>query len=338
MPPRRCKSRGRRCVSESKCVIANVNRAMADRTGHAEHAQVPIEDAPVKIDAAKTVAAGLPAVVESARHAVKEMGVARTLRVLSDVNQHDGFDCTSCAWPDPAKPSVVEFCENGAKATAAAATKKTAGSPFFAKWTIDELVRQSDMWLGKQGRLSTPLILRDRRYQPISWEAAFTVVADHLHALASPDEAVFYTSGRTSNEAAFLYQLFARRFGTNNLPDCSNMCHESSGMGLSEVIGVGKGTVTLEDFEHAELIFIVGQNPGTNHPRMLSTLETAKKHGARIVHVNPLREAGLVRFKHPQKMRGYLGTGTPLADVFLQVRINGDVALLKGFKIGRAHV
>ncbi|HEX8888502.1 MAG TPA: FdhF/YdeP family oxidoreductase, partial [Pyrinomonadaceae bacterium] len=195
-----------------------------------------------------------------------------------------------------------------------------------------ELSKQSDYWLGKQGRLTEPMLLRreSAHYEPISWDDAFALIADELNALQSPNEAIFYTSGRTSNEAAFLYQLFARQFGTNNLPDCSNMCHESSGSALTETIGIGKGTVTLEDFDLAEAIFIIGQNPGTNHPRMLTSLQKAKRGGAKIVHINPLPEVGTIRFKHPQEILGMLGQGTELADLFLQVRINGDVALLKG--------
>jgi len=198
--------------------------------------------------------------------------------------------------------------------------------------SVPELSKQSDYWLGKQGRLTEPMLLRreSAHYEPISWDDAFALIADELNALQSPNEAIFYTSGRTSNEAAFLYQLFARQFGTNNLPDCSNMCHESSGSALTETIGIGKGTVTLEDFDLAEAIFIIGQNPGTNHPRMLTSLQKAKRGGAKIVHINPLPEVGTIRFKHPQEILGMLGQGTELADLFLQVRINGDVALLKG--------
>lgn len=261
------------------------------------------------------------------------MGVGRSLKVLKKTNRQDGFDCPGCAWPDPEKRSVIaEFCENGAKAVAEEATKKRITPAFFRKWSVEALSKKSDYWLGKQGRLTYPMVLRrdSSHYEPISWDDAFRLIADQLNALASPDEAIFYTSGRTSNEAAFLFQLFVRLFGTNNLPDCSNLCHESSGTALKEVVGVGKGTVRLEDFEQADLIFIVGQNPGTNHPRMLATLQKAKRSGAKLVHINPLPEAGLIRFKHPQRLSGWIGRGTPLADLFLQVRINGDVALFKG--------
>ena len=277
-------------------------------------------------------AAGPTAVLVAARHAMRKMGPLRALRVLSNVNQHQGFDCPGCAWPDPASPSAVEFCENGAKAVAAAATKRRITREFFQQWSVASLRGQSDYWMGRQGRLTEPMVLHpdSAHYEPITWSEAHAFVARRLRRLKSPHEAVFYTSGRTSNEAAFLYQLFVRKLGTNNLPDCSNMCHESSGMGLKEVIGVGKGTVTLDDFEKTDLILIIGQNPGTNHPRMLTTLEKAKKSGASIVHINPLPERGLIRFRNPQTLSGFVGRGTMLADVFAQVRINGDVALLKG--------
>ena len=295
-------------------------------------AQPPEVSAKAKISTPKDVAAGPPSVGSAVRHAVGQMGVFRSLKVLGKLNQHDGFDCPGCAWPDPDERSAAEYCENGVKAVAEEATKKRLTPAFFREWTVEMLSKKSDYWLGKQGRLTHPMVLRrdSNQYQPIEWKEAFRLIAAHLNALETPDEALFYTSGRTSNEAAFLYQLFVRLYGTNNLPDCSNMCHESSGMGLKEVIGVGKGTVTLEDFEQTELIFIVGQNPGTNHPRMLSTLEKAKQKGAKIIHVNPLPEAGLVRFRHPQKVSGWIGKGTALADVFAQVRINGDVAFFKG--------
>ncbi len=278
----------------------------------------------------ETVAAGPAAVISSARHGMRAMGALRSWRTLRRLNQPDGFDCPGCAWPDPEKTSSVEFCENGVKAVAAAASKRRITPGFFGQWSLDALRCKSDYWLGQQGRLTAPVILRPGadNYEPIAWNEAVSHVAGHLRALASPDQAVFYTSGRTSNEAAFLFQLLVRRFGTNNLPDCSNMCHESSGMGLKQVIGVGKGTVTLQDFERADLIFVIGQNPGTNHPRMLSTLERAVHKGAKIVHVNPLPEAGLIRFRHPQKVSGYLGKGTPLASLFAQVRIGGDIAFL----------
>ncbi|HWS54449.1 MAG TPA: FdhF/YdeP family oxidoreductase, partial [Pyrinomonadaceae bacterium] len=267
------------------------------------------------------------------KHIVREAGLVRGTRTLLRVNQKDGFDCPGCAWPDPdGERAHAEFCENGAKAVAEEATTKRVTPDFFREWSVADLSLKSDYWLGKQGRLTHPMILRRgaTHYEPVGWDEAFKVVAAELNALGSPDEAAFYTSGRTSNEAAFLYQLFVRQFGTNNLPDCSNMCHESSGRGLTETIGVGKGTVTLRDFQLADAVFIIGQNPGTNHPRMLSTLREAKRRGCRVVHVNPLPEAGLGRFRHPQHPLDLVGGGTDLTDLFLQVRVNGDVALLKG--------
>ena len=269
----------------------------------------------------------------AARFALSEMGVIRGARTLLQVNQPDGIDCPGCAWPEPdSGRSHFEFCEEGAKHVADEATTKRVTPEFFAKWSVKELADQSDLWLNQQGRLTHPMILREgaQHYEVIDWTDAFALIANELNALASPDEAIFYTSGRTSNEAAFLYQLFVRQFGTNNLPDCSNMCHESSGTGMKDALGFGKGTVTLEDFTLCHAIFVIGQNPGTNHPRMLSTLLAAKRRGCKIVHINPLPEAGLTRFKHPQEVWNWLDSGTKLADLFLQVRINGDVALLKG--------
>jgi len=276
---------------------------------------------------------GLGAVWSSAKHIWRETGLLRGTRTLLKVNQKDGFDCPGCAWPDPdGDRAHAEFCENGAKAVAEEATTRRVTPDFFREWSVADLSQKSDYWLGKQGRLTHPVVLRRgaTHYEEIEWDEAFRLIADELNALDSPDEAAFYTSGRTSNEAAFLYQLFVRQFGTNNLPDCSNMCHESSGRALTETIGVGKGTVTLKDFDLADCIFIVGQNPGTNHPRMLTTLRAAKRRGCKIVHVNPLPEAGLARFKHPQHPSDILGGGTELTDLFLQVRVNGDVPLLKG--------
>ncbi|MDQ2921043.1 MAG: FdhF/YdeP family oxidoreductase, partial [Acidobacteriota bacterium] len=263
----------------------------------------------------------------------EEMGVGRGLRTLLKLNQKDGFDCPGCAWPEPDDDrSHAEFCENGAKHVADEATTKRITPEFFRKWSVADLADKSDYWLGKQGRITHPMVLprNATHYEPISWDDAFSLIANELNSLATPDEAIFYTSGRTSNEAAFLYQLFVRLYGTNNLPDCSNMCHESSGSAMGETIGVGKGTVTLEDFNLAQAIFVIGQNPGTNHPRMLSALQKAKLNGCKLVHINPLPEVGMTQFKHPQDVLGWLGSGTTLADLFLQVRINGDVALLKG--------
>ncbi len=296
-------------------------------------AQPPEELKRPKLSAPKESAAGVPAVVSSLKYSLREMGAGRTLKTLLRVNQQGGFDCPGCAWPEPdAERAHAEFCENGAKHVADEATTKRVTPEFFEEWGVGRLSRQSDVWLNAQGRLTHPMLLREgaEHYERVSWDEAFALIAGELNALASPDEAIFYTSGRASNEAAFLYQLFVRQFGTNNLPDCSNMCHESSGAGLTASIGVGKGTVTLEDFAEASAVFVIGQNPGTNHPRMLSTLQAAKRRGCRIVHINPLPEAGMKHFKHPQEVSGWLGAGTQLADLFLQVRINGDVALLKG--------
>ncbi len=261
------------------------------------------------------------------------MGVKRSFQTLLSLNQKAGFDCPSCAWPDPdGKRKVAEFCENGAKAVASEATTKRLTQEIFAQHSISEMLRWPDLWLEDLGRITHPMIRRPGadHYEPISWEDAFGLIGRELRALASADEASFYTSGRASNEAAFLYGLFARQFGTNNLPDCSNMCHESSGTGLTEVIGFGKATVRLEDFDFADAIFVIGQNPGTNHPRMLTELQKAARNGCQIVSINPLIETGLMRFKNPQDPLNMLTPGTKLACLFLPVRINGDVALLKG--------
>ncbi|MBJ6646649.1 hypothetical protein DD630_08370 [Streptomyces sp. BSE7F] len=289
----------------------------------------PVQDAP-KVAERKRAAAGLPAIGHTLRMAHQQMGVKRTALTLLSVNQKDGFDCPGCAWPEPEHRHRAEFCENGAKAVAEEATLRRVTPEFFAAHPVSDLARRSGYWLGQQGRLTHPMYLPEGadHYEPVSWERAFDIVAEELTALSSPDEAVFYTSGRTSNEAAFLYQLFARRLGTNNLPDCSNMCHESSGSALSETIGVGKGSVLLDDLYQADLIVVAGQNPGTNHPRMLSALEKAKANGARVVSVNPLPEAGLERFKNPQTPKG-LTAGTTLTDLFLQIRIGGDQALFR---------
>ncbi|MFF5972685.1 FdhF/YdeP family oxidoreductase [Streptomyces sp. NPDC012769] len=289
----------------------------------------PVQDAP-RVAAPQHAAAGLPAVAHTLRMAHEQMGVRRTARTLLKVNQKDGFDCPGCAWPEADKRHVAEFCENGAKAVAEEATLRRVTPEFFAAHPVADLAERSGYWLGQQGRITQPMYLPEgaERYEPVSWERAFAIIAEELTALSSPDEALFYTSGRTSNEAAFLLQLFAREFGTNNLPDCSNMCHESSGSALTETLGVGKGSVSLEDLHRADLIVVAGQNPGTNHPRMLSALEKAKAAGARIISVNPLPEAGLERFKNPQTAQGML-KGAALTDLFLQIRIGGDQALFR---------
>ncbi|MFE7835142.1 FdhF/YdeP family oxidoreductase [Streptomyces sp. NPDC057474] len=278
-------------------------------------------------------AVGVKGVAVAMKHAVSEMGVSRTARTLSRVNQADGFDCMSCAWPDPDPEHrhSAEFCENGAKAVAEEATTARVGREFFARHSIEWLDGQSEFWLGKQGRLTEPMVRLPggTHYEPISWHDAFALVGKHLKELKAPDEAAFYTSGRASNEAAFVYQLFARTYGTNNLPDCSNMCHESSGVALIDAIGIGKGSVSLLDIYEAKLILLIGQNPGTNHPRMLSALEIAKRRGARIISINPLKEAGATNFRNPQRARGTVGRGTDLADLHLPIRINGDLALFQ---------
>ncbi len=292
------------------------------------------DDSDLTVEERKEYAAGIPAVAKSLQLSWQQMGTVRTGRTLLRLNQKHGFDCPGCAWPDPDERSPAEFCENGAKAVAEEATLRRVTPDFFAEHSLADLETKTDWWLGQQGRITHPVVKREgaTHYEPIGWDEAFDLVADHLKALPSPDEAVFYTSGRTSNEAAFLYQLLVRGYGTNNLPDCSNMCHESSGSALGQTIGVGKGSVMLEDIYEAELIVVAGQNPGTNHPRMLSALEKAKKNGAVIVTVNPLPEAGMIKFKNPQKPVSLLA-GTELADDFVQVRVGGDMALFQA--VGR---
>lgn len=293
----------------------------------------PVETDGLQFDHPQVTAGGIPAITNALQHAIGEAGVVRGTKLLRSLNQFTGFDCPGCAWPDPdTHRSVTEFCENGAKAVAEEGTLKRVTPDFFRQWPVAELSRQSDYWLGKAGRLTHPMVLRAgaSHYEPISWDEAFQLIGRELNALTSPSRASFYTSGRTSNEAAFLYQLFVRQYGTNNLPDCSNMCHESSGAALGETIGRGKATVSLADFDVADAIFIIGQNPGTNHPRMLTTLLAAAERGCKIVSVNPLFEAGLNHFQHPQHPLSFFGKGTPLACLHLPVRINGDVAFFKG--------
>lgn len=293
----------------------------------------PEKFAQIKLTPPKKKAAGIPALVSSMRHISKEMGIWNGIKLLNQMNQKDGFDCPGCAWPDPdgKRSSLGEYCENGVKAIAEEATNKKVDRDFFKKYSVEELSQHTDYWIGKAGRILEPMYLKEgsSHYEPISWEDAYDLIANKLKSLKSPNEAVFYTSGRTSNEAAFMYQLLVRQFGTNNLPDCSNMCHESSGVGLSETVGIGKGSVTLEDLYEAELIMVIGQNPGTNHPRMLSALEKCKENGGKVVSINPLPETGTNVFVDPQNPLAVLKGGTALSDHFLQVKINGDVALLK---------
>ena len=303
-------------------------------------AQPPEDLTGLRLEAQQRVAAGVTAVLKSMEFNWGEAGVGRGTRALLKLHQKNGFDCSSCAWPDPDDHrSVAEFCENGAKATASDADDKGCGPDFFAQHSLADLSRLSDRDQNNTGRLTHPLVKRPggTHYEPISWPDAFNLIAKELNALDSPDEATFYTSGKVPNEPAFLFQLFARQFGTNNLPDCSNMCHESSGAALSTTLGLGKGSVTLNDIHEAEVIIIIGQNPGTNHPRMLSALQLAKRNGAKIISVNPLIEAGLNHFKNPQDfmnplraLGALLGDGTQITDVFLQVRVDGDMALLRG--------
>jgi len=317
--------------------IIDADRAQENPT---PGAQTPVERKPAQRASRPTVAAGLPAIYQTMRFGLREMGPVRSLKTLLSVNKKKGFDCQSCAWPSPDEyRKVAEFCETGAKAIADEATTKRLTEEFFRKHSLDDLRSRSDFWLGQQGRLTQPLVkpAGSNYYQPISWDDAFKLIATELNALPTPNSAAFYTSGRTSNEAAFLYQLFVRQFGTNNLPDCSNMCHESSGAALKEVIGVGKGCVKLADFAQTDAIFIIGQNPGTNHPRMLDSLQQAKEAGAKIVSINPMPEIGNFRFKNPQDLKNPLrvpgllfGEGQKLSDLWLPIRINGDIAVLKG--------
>jgi molybdopterin-dependent oxidoreductase alpha subunit len=305
-------------------------------------AQNPTDLGKLRIGRASEEAAGIPAIWNTMLYGIGEMGPIRSSEAFLKINQTTGFDCQSCAWPSPDKKrKMFEFCENGAKALSDESTKKRIGAEFFAQYSIADLAAQSDYWLNRQGRLTSPMVRHANatHYQPITWPEAFTMIAEELNRLDSPNQASFYTSGKTTNEPAFLLQLFARQFGTNNLPDCSNMCHESSGVAMVETLGVGKGTATLEDMENSELIFIFGNNPGTNHPRMLSTLQMAKDHGAKIIAVNPLPEVSMMKVINPnpqdyanplQLPFALLGKGQALADLYLPVRVNGDVAAIKG--------
>jgi len=303
--------------------------------------EVPLAENPEKLSdltstGPKKWAAGVPGVIAAFADVLEEGIPIRGTKALFSMNKQGGFDCSSCAWPDPDehRSPVAEYCENGVKALAEEATLKKVDAKFFAKHSVYDLSLLSDHEIGKKGRITEPMYLPKcaTHYEPISWDAAFEKIANHLNALDSPHEAIFYTSGRTGNETSFLYQLFTKEFGTNNLPDCSNMCHESSGSALRPIIGIGKGTVTLEDFYDTDLILIIGQNPGTNAPRMMSALEKGKKSGAKIVAINPLPESGLMGFRNPQELKGVIGTGVSLADHYLPVKINGDMALLKAFE------
>lgn len=301
------------------------------------NAENPYRLLDLKLTHVETSAAGIPAVMAAFSDLFEEKTPIRGMRALFKMNQMGGFDCPSCAWPDPDDERSVlgEYCENGAKALAEEATTKRVTPEFFKQNSVYDLAKLDDYQIGKMGRLTDPMYLSEgaTHYQPISWDHAFKKIAEHLNTLESPDEAAFYTSGRTSNEASFIYQLFAKEFGTNNMPDCSNMCHETSGSALRPTIGIGKGTVTLEDFYEAEVIIIIGQNPGTNAPRMMSALSKGKANGAKIIAINPLPEAGLMGFINPQSVKDILKGGVQLADLYLPVKINGDMALLKALEL-----
>ncbi|MFI5662838.1 FdhF/YdeP family oxidoreductase [Streptomyces sp. NPDC051684] len=295
----------------------------------------PEED--LSLSKPKTWATGAPAVAHALQYALSQTSPKRTALTLLNINQDGGIDCPGCAWPEgaPDKRHRNEYCENGAKHIADEATTRRVTREFFAEHPVSELAQASDYWLNQQGRLTEPMVKHpgSDHYEPIGWDGALALLADELNGLDSPDEALFYTSGRLANEPAFLLQLFARAYGTNNLPDCSNLCHESSGSALNETLGIGKGSVSLDDLHNSDLVFVVGQNPGTNHPRMLTALEETKRRGGKIVAVNPLPEAGLLRFKHPQKARGVIGRGTEIADQFLQIRPGGDLALFQALNL-----
>lgn len=288
-------------------------------------------DADIEVTEPKDYAAGMGGVFHSMEPAVKTLGLARTAKLMTKINHKDGFDCMSCAWPDPEHRKIAEFCENGGKAVTWEATPVTVPRSFWKEHSLTSLEDKTEYWLGMQGRITEPVYkpAGSDHYEPVSWDRAFDIAAGHLNALDHPDEASFYTSGRASNEAAFIYQLFARVLGTNNLPDCSNMCHESTGTAMTYTVGIGKSTIAYNDFLESDLIVIMGQNPGTNHPRMLTALEEAKENGASVVAVNPLPEAGLLGYKDPQKVRGYVGKPIQIADQFLQIRSGGDAALLQ---------
>ncbi|UUF12930.1 MULTISPECIES: FdhF/YdeP family oxidoreductase [Flavobacterium] len=308
-----------------------------DKITKEPNAENPYKLLDLKLTKTGKWAAGVPAVISAFSDLIEEKTLVRGTKALFKMNQKGGFDCPSCAWPDPDddRSPLGEYCENGVKALAEEATTKKITAEFFKQNSVYDLAQLDDYQIGKMGRLTEPMYLpkNGTHYEPISWDNAFTKIAEHLNALESPDEAAFYTSGRTSNETSFLYQLFAKEFGTNNMPDCSNMCHETSGSALRTTIGIGKGTVTLDDFYDTDVIVIIGQNPGTNAPRMLTALAKGKKNGAKIIAVNPLPEAGLMGFHNPQEINGIIGNGVKLADLFLPVKINGDMALLKALEI-----
>ncbi|OCA70418.1 hypothetical protein BBH99_14000 [Chryseobacterium contaminans] len=315
----------------------NNKKKVEEEISREPNAENPFTLLNLKLTHVEKAAAGVPAVMAAFSDLFEEKTPIRGMRALFKMNQVGGFDCPSCAWPDPDDERSVlgEYCENGAKALAEEATTKKVTPEFFKQNSVYDLAKLDDYQIGKMGRLTDPMYLAPgaTHYEPISWDNAFKKIAEHFNALESPDQAAFYTSGRTSNEASFVYQLFAKEFGTNNMPDCSNMCHETSGSALRPTIGIGKGTVTLEDFYDAEVIVIIGQNPGTNAPRMMSALAKGKKNGAKIIVINPLPEAGLMGFINPQSVKEILIGGVQLADLYLPVKINGDMALLKALEI-----
>ncbi len=287
----------------------------------------------LKHDQPRTFAGGMDAVLSSLSFLYKEAGIARTRKILANFNQNGGFECPGCAWPNPEHGrSHFEFCENGAKSVSSAATTEMVTREFFDKWPVSDLLMTPGYWLEQQGRLTEPVMLseNDTHYRPVSWEKAYRVVAEEMKNLASPDEAVFFSSGKSSNEAAYLFQLFARALGTNNLPNSANLCHEPSGAALAASLGYGKSSVSLGDFPKAEAIFVFGHNPGSNHPRMLSSLEHAVRKGSKIVAVNPMPEASLMGFADPQKPGSYFGRQTALAMLYIQPVINGDMAFIRG--------
>lgn len=315
----------------------NNKKKVEEEISREPNAENPFTLLDLKLTHVEKAAAGVPAVMAAFSDLFEEKTAVRGMRALFKMNQIGGFDCPSCAWPDPDDERSVlgEYCENGAKALAEEATTKKVTPEFFRENSVYDLAKLDDYQIGKMGRLTDPMYLAPgaTHYEPISWDNAFKKIAEHFNALESPDQAAFYTSGRTSNEASFVYQLFAKEFGTNNMPDCSNMCHETSGSALRPTIGIGKGTVTLEDFYDAEVIVIIGQNPGTNAPRMMSALAKGKKNGAKIIAINPLPEAGLMGFINPQSVKDILTGGVQLADLYLPVKINGDMALLKALEL-----
>src|SRR5450830_1079263 len=287
-----------------------------------------------KIETYNNPAGGWGALKYVALNLVKEhVADGKGLRTLLSQNQPDGFDCPGCAWPDREHTSTFEFCENGVKAVAAEATKKRVTHDFFAQHTVAELMEQSDYELEDHGRLTAPMVYDavSDKYVPIAWDQAFDLIGRHLNALPDPNMADFYVSGRASNEAAFLFQLFVRQYGTNNFPDCSNMCHEPTSVGLPVTVGVGKGTVLLDDFDLCDTLLLFGQNPATNHPRMMGELREASKRGVAIVAINPLKERGLERFADPQSKIEMLTMGsTQISSMFIHPTLGGDLALIKG--------